>query len=56
LDSFEANGILEEFDTKTFEDAYPSFPNDPFAKAYLNEVDDVINPDDCTIDIVMIYS
>ena len=31
LDWFEANGILEEFDTKTFEDAYPSFANDPFA-------------------------
>ena len=39
------------------EDAYPSFANDPFAKVYLNEVDDVIYPDyidDCTIiDIVM---
>ena len=31
---------------KTFEEAYPSFANDPFAKAYLNEVDDAINPDD----------
>ena len=41
------------------EDAYPSFANDPLAKAYLNEVDDVIYPDyidNCTIDIVMIYS
>ena len=27
LDWFEANGILEEFDTKTFEDAYTSFAN-----------------------------
>ena len=34
--------ILEELDSKTFQDAYPSFANDPFAKAYLN----VINPDD----------
>ena len=30
--------ILEELDSKTFEEAYPSFAHDPFAKAYLNEV------------------
>ena len=30
-------GILEKFDTNTFLDAYPSFDNDSFAKAYLNE-------------------
>jgi hypothetical protein len=28
-------GILEEVDSKTYEDAYPSFANHPFAKAYL---------------------
>ena len=42
---FPSYGILEEFYSKTFEEAYPSFANDPFAKAYLNEVDDEINPD-----------
>jgi hypothetical protein len=42
---FLSYGILEEFYSKTFEEAYPSFANDPFAKAYLNEVDDEINPD-----------
>ena len=47
-------GILEEFDTKTFENAYPSFTNDPFfAKAYLNEVDNVINPDDIDEDLLL---
>ena len=42
---FLSYGILEEFYSKTFEEAHPSFANDPFAKAYLNEVDDEINPD-----------
>ena len=39
-------GILEEYDTKTFRELYPSFANDPYAQSYLNEVDDPINPDD----------
>ena len=36
-------GILEEFTSKSFEEAYPSFSNDSFAQAYLNEVDIPIN-------------
>jgi hypothetical protein len=31
--------ILEEYDTKTFRELYPSFANDPYAQSYLNEVD-----------------
>ena len=41
-------GILEEFSSKSFKEAYPSFSNDPLAQAYLNEVDIPINPDDRT--------
>ena len=37
-------GILEEYDTKTFKELYPSFAM--YAQSYLNEVDDPINPDD----------
>ena len=47
-------GILEEIDTKTFLDADPSFANnDSFAKAYLNEVDDMINSDDIDEDVLL---
>ena len=35
-------GILEEYDTKTFKELYPSFANDPYAQSYLNEVDKMI--------------
>ena len=41
--------ILEELDSKTFQDAYPSFANDLFANAYLN----VINPDDIDEDLLL---
>ena len=53
-------GILDEFDTKIFEELYPSFANDIYAQSYLNEVDDPINPDDIYVvlldDIVSIIS
>ena len=35
-------GILEEYDTKTFKELYPSLANDPYAQSYLNEVDMMI--------------
>ena len=35
-------GILEEYDTKTFKELYPSFANDMYAQSYLNEVDKMI--------------
>ena len=46
-------GILEEYDTKTFRELYPSFANDPYAQSYLNEVDDPINPDDIDEDLLL---
>jgi len=46
-------GILEEFTSKSFEEAYPSFSNDSFAQAYLNEVDILINPDDIDEDVLL---
>ena len=46
-------GILEEFTSKSFEEAYPSFSNDSFAQAYLNEVDIPINSDDIDEDVLL---
>ena len=46
-------GILEEYDTITFRELYPSFANDPYAQSYLNEVDDAINPDDIDEDLLL---
>ena len=46
-------GISEEFTIKAFQEAYPSFANDPFAQAYLNEVDIPINPDDIDEDVLL---
>ena len=45
--------ILEEFTSKSFEDAYPSFCNDPFAQAFINEVDIPINPDDIDEEVLL---
>ena len=46
-------GILDEFDTKTFKELYPSFANDMYAQSYLNDVDDPINPDDFDEDLLL---
>ena len=47
-------GILDEYDTKTFEELYPSsFANDTYAQSYLNEVDDPIFPDDIDDDLLL---
>ena len=46
-------GILDEFDTKTFKQLYPSFANDTYAQTYLNQVDDPINSDDIDEDLLL---
>ena len=46
-------GFLEEFDTKTLKELYPSFAYDMYAQSYLNEVDDPINPDDIDEDLLL---
>ena len=47
--------LLDEFNAKTFEELYPSFAYDPFAQAYLNEVNDpIINPDNIIDDDVLL--
>ena len=52
-------GVLEELTSnKAFQRAYPSFANDPFTQAYLNEVDIPVNPDDrmyCWMRLLLLF-